>query len=181
MRSNKIRQLSCEQMEILIAEKLSKELSVSEKSAYQHHLENCPECYNTVRVMEQMPRYLQEIQEPALKPNPQIQQHLRKRVKRQLALKKGGWAFPLDTVLDFFRLRVPVYQAALALGIFLLALLYANHLTFPGDQSNVSITASAQIADTTQILDTLETTIPENVGRNIHEDSLLARFIMIVM
>ena len=37
------------------------------------------------------------------------------------------------------------------------------------------------MADTTLILDTLSTVIPEKVGRNIKEDSLLARFIITIM
>lgn len=178
MRSNKIKHIGCKEMDELITKEISNTLPRRERAAYQRHLKHCPECAHTVQMMAELPGHLQEM---TLQPNPHIQQQLRERMRRKSALKKSGLGMPAGFLLDFFRVRVPVYQAALAIGVFIMALAFANNITINNDPPNINMAHQAQIADTTLILDTLSTVIPEKVGRNIKEDSLLARFIMTVM
>jgi hypothetical protein len=180
MRSNKIKELTCAEMEELIAKNLSYELSARGKSAYTFHLEHCPECRNTVLMMESLPQRLQEMEEISLKPRPDIQQNLRKRLKEKSPRPKNRRGVSLKNLGEVLRFRVPIYQAVLAMALFLV-ILYADHFTIPNDRPVTQMASPAQLADTTEILDTLGTAIPEKVGRNIQEDSLLARFMMSIM
>ena len=87
---------------------------------------------------------------------------------------------PFEFIIRILKARVPVYQAVLAIVIFFVVMLYANFLSFSGSSHPANISGNIQIADSTEILDTLKIS-NERVGRNLKEDSLLARFFMTVM
>lgn len=59
-------------------------------------------------------------------------------------------------------------------------MLYANFLSISDNPHPVNLPGNVQIADSTEFLDTLKIK-NDRVGRNLKDDSLLARFFMTVM
>lgn len=172
--------IKCSEIDDWIAKKLSENLSESEQTALSKHLRECKHCRQALSSAEAQLGTLHHSRETSLLPRPAIQLALRKRVKQLPKKQKSSWEMPFEFIIRILKARVPVYQAVLAIVIFFVVMLYANFLSLSGSSHSANISGNVQIADSTEILDTLKIS-NERVGRNLKEDSLLARFFMTVM
>jgi len=172
--------IQCGDIDDWIAKKLSETMSESEQTTLSRHLRECENCRRALSSAESLLRTLHHTRETFLRPRPSIQSALRKRVKQLSHKQKSSWEVPFEYIVRILKVRVPIYQAVLVMVILLMALLYANFLSFSGNPHPVNIPGNVQIADSTEILDTLKIN-NDRVGRNLKEDSLLTRFFMTVM
>lgn len=181
MKENKISEIRCYKTDELIAKKFAEMLSEEESQQFSHHLRQCENCQKAFSSAEALFASLHTSRETSLLPRPSIQRHLRKRVKRLADVRQFPRATSFKTIVGILKIRVPVYQAVLAMAVFLMAMLYANYLSFPGAHSSAAAPSNYQLADSTEILDTLKIQNIDRIGRNLKEDSLLARFFKTVM
>lgn len=172
--------IQCSEIDNWIAKKLSETMSESEKTALSRHLRECENCRRALSSAESLWGTLHHSRETSLRPRPSIQPALRKRVNQSSRKQKSSWDIPLEFVVRILKVRVPIYQAVLVMVIFFMVMLYANFLSFSGNPHPANIPGNVQIADSTEFLDTLKIN-DDRVGRNLKEDSLLARFFMTVM
>jgi|GEM_PF-5331668 len=116
---------------------------------------------------------LLSVEKEVLQPDPTIQGKLvqelnRKPVQRGFQTRLGS----------LFSLRIPAYQAALAVALMLIMVVMKGNLSEVTDQPQVNRSMNIQFADTTG-KDTLN--IYPASGRTLEEDSLLAPFRRSVM
>lgn len=181
MKKDRIPEIPCSEVEILTAKKLAEELSEDERRSLSHHLLNCENCRNALSAAEALLGSLHHSREKSLLPALSIQRRLRKRVKRLTGKRVSPWETSFEVITGILKLQVPVYQPVLGMAVFLMLMLYANYLSFPGNRSTAGAPGNYQLADSTEILDSLKIQNSDAVGRNIKEDSLLARFFKTVM
>lgn len=181
MKENKTCHIQCQNIDNLISRKLSGELSGEENSLLSEHLLHCQSCRSAVASAESLFESLYHSREKSLNPDPVIRQRLRKRVKELKRKEKPAPRVPLSFIINIFKIRVPVYQAVLGMVFFFGILLYANYLTFPDSHPLSRAAETVQYADSTGLLDSIKTSVPQKIGRSIREDSLLAKFFMTVM
>ena len=180
MKENRTPDIQCGEIDNWIAKRLSETMSESDEVVFSRHLRECENCQRALSSAEALLGTLHHSRETSLLPRLSIQRALRKRVKQLPQKQKSSWGIPFEFVVGILKLRVPIYQAVLAMVVFFMVMLYANFLSFSGNSHPTNISGNVQIADSTEILDTLKIK-NDRVGRNLKEDSLLARFFMTVM
>ncbi|MEL6820273.1 MAG: hypothetical protein AAFP70_00830 [Calditrichota bacterium] len=116
---------------------------------------------------------LLKVDEVSLQPNPIIREKLVKELNRKPTHQ--GFQTRLGSL---FSMRIPAYQAALAVALMLIMVLMGGNLSEVADQPQVNRSMNIQFADTTG-KDTLN--IYPASGRTLEEDSLLAPFRRSVM
>lgn len=172
--------IQCSEIDNWIAKMLSETISESDQTTLSRHLRECENCRRALSSAEARFSTLHHSRGTSLRPRPSIQHALRKKVIQSSRKQKSSWDIPLEFVIRILKVRVPIYQAVLVMVIFFTIMLYANFLSFSGNPHPANIPGHVQIADSTEFLDTLKIK-NDRVGRNLKEDSLLARFFMTVM
>ena len=181
MKENKISEIRCKEIDDLIAKKFAEMLSEEEDKKLSGHLRDCENCQRAFSSAEALFASLHSSRETSLLPRPAIRRDLRKKVKQLAARQPSLRNTPFDIIISVLKVRVPVYQAVLGMVVFLMVMLYANYLSFPGAPTAAGAAENYQLADSTEILDSLKIQNIDRIGRNLKEDSLLARFFKTVM
>lgn len=176
MSSSKTHSQVCQSVEDLLARRLLGDLNSAEKADLNRHLQNCSACQKVAVLLEKMPGTLQADAEQ-LAPHAETLPLIRAKLNQ----KKGGQFknIPgfLSNVLQF---RVPIYQAALGIALLLLLFIFISRPSIPADARMNRNLVPVQLADTTLKPDSLQKS-GQTVGRNIFEDSLLAKFLYTIM
>ncbi len=186
MKKNEIRQITCNDYEILIAKKFSGMLEAGENILISQHLQECKACARNLTALQSLHQHMRSSSATALAPEPATRKILRERmlnsrIRKQASVERRGWVKLLKTVICLLKFRVPVYQVVLG-GVVLMALLvFANYISYPGNRVAARMNEMVQLADSTGLHDTLQTAYPEKPGRTLREDSLMARFITTIM
>jgi len=172
---------NCDWSEELLINQCLDEIPASELSQLKQHLAECPHCRKLADTLTQMEQTLQQqlVGEPF--PRPEIRTTLIRALKARANknIFTQSWLF-LKRLLEY---RIPVYQAALSLGVVVVAMLVLNSSFFEKASTELPISYSPEtvLSDSNMVNNTLQLIQQQPGGRNVREDSALTKFIVTTM
>jgi len=172
----------CQQIQNLLLKKETDILSDSEQSQLVGHLDTCEVCRNYQEKINQLHASMKIDESSVLEPRRSTRQYLLARIE-QMNKKPSIWhQIYLEKIKSLLGYRIPVYQAMLAtavVALFILVLSQAyltqtapettNYFSSGYDSIDVSI------SDVRVHLNFID---EDKMGRNLKEDSILARYII---
>ncbi|NIS37984.1 hypothetical protein GWN26_03690, partial [Candidatus Saccharibacteria bacterium] len=147
----------CANIEEAIAKKYSNQLNDSEEAILNRHLQDCSSCRKAVQGFERLEQEMPASAEFDLKPRPNIQAYLHQKIVRSKSPANYFWEVSTHFIVHLLKFRVPVYQAVLGMALFFALMLYAGRATLPNQQPVINKTNQIQLADTTEMMDSLNT------------------------
>lgn len=181
MPENKTQVSQCADMAELIAKKYSRRLNAAEAGRLAAHLEDCHDCRAAAPFWMRLHEALDAPAAGDVAPNPQLQQQLRRHLRRRRYPAWRGIGKVWNSLQHLLSLRVPLYQAALGI-LLLLALFFLGDPLPPDAGESAAPFQNVQfLADSTERSDTLQIDTSRQPGRSIKDDSLLSRFITPVL
>ncbi|MFC2088170.1 zf-HC2 domain-containing protein [Calditrichota bacterium] len=168
---------TCREIEELLVHSSFDNLVEKKQQAVKEHLNQCAHCQKSQLILSRLKSATDlNVVKSALQPNPKIRNSLLKKIKSTENKNENI----LSYVIDFFNIKVPVYQilAVSAVVILMLIIFSPGNKNFSTDRANESIIASIDSnAINMNIMYQINIFEKQNIGRNIQEDSVLARFI----
>ena len=170
----------CHRVENLLIGKNPDGFSNMEHEGIEKHLEGCDSC----RVFrESIMRFYDSLAVPAdshLKPNPEIRKLAKNRLKQVRPSVHGSFHTMKTFVQNMIRFKIPVYQAALGMAVCLFIILFLNRFHIP-KQSRMAgqIESYRNDGHPGNVLGHIDLFHSQKIGRNIVEDSLLFRILVV--
>ena len=177
--------LKCSDFEHLLLKKESDNLTESEAALLRRHLESCERCGAFKNVVSELHRAMSVPSKGGLIPDREIYRRAVMKMKeksRKRALKASNF---WQSILGILRYRIPLYQAAMGIALFVFMFLSLDQFNLSEDYTEERISESFQgkgvIVDTVDVLRDIFKIDAGKVGRNAKEDSFLTQFIYTIM
>ncbi len=182
MKKEGLIKINCSEIEELLIKQtmLENYLKTPESEALKKHLANCEECVKYQSILVNVSHSVDIENEFRLSPNSQIKETLRARLRtKNMRVAKAGST--QKGLLNFLRIKIPVYQAAVG-TVLLYLVFYAVSDFSSGNEEKLDTTSRAHIekpiVDSLAMIQNIRLLESQKLGRNIKEDSLLIRFIV---
>lgn len=168
---------TCKEIEDLLVRSSFDTLDKNRQRIITEHLEQCLECQRSQLIISKIKSVADlNFSYQTIQPNPEIRKSLLKNIRS----KNDQNEKVFDQIMNFFNKKIPVYQilAATAAVIIMLFIFNPRNDNFNFMPENELIIASVDSnAINMNIIYQINIFENQNFGRNIQEDSVLARFI----
>lgn len=173
---------TCQTIQDLLIKKETDNVSDADQSQLFNHLKKCEICKNFQEKINQLHTHMTIDESSLLEPRKDTRQYLLSRFE-QLRSRPGTWYQDiLDKVRFILGYRVPVYQAMLATAVVALfiTVLSQAYLTqnVPEKQNYFSARYDSVYINMPDVRVNLNFIDEDKMGRNLKEDSILARYII---
>jgi len=176
---------NCSNIEDLIIKKEMNNLTENEDLLLTAHLKICKKCRMYKNIVDEFHNVMAVPAEGGLMPAPEIRRiaatKMKELRKEHPLLKNSLW----QSVLGILKYRIPVYQAAMGVALFIFVFLSVEQFnrTINYSRENVSEILQREIltVDTVDVLENFFMIDKQKIGRNAKEDSFFTQFIITVM
>ena len=176
---------NCEDIQRLLVNKVSDELTRDEDRLLEGHLKSCGHCRSYQNTLLSLKDSMQIGTGEKLVPDPAIRENIVRRMKtlqpQETPILRNAWQY----IRSIFEYRVPVYQTLSGLALIALIFLATRQISFSPDQKppeprslvRMEMPAPTQMS----VVDNLDIIDKQKIGRNVTEDTTLTRFIVSTM
>jgi hypothetical protein len=178
---------NCAIIHDLLVKKDFAALPAHESLMLAEHLRECEACRTFQQVLLNVQQAIQPIAEEMLIPNPTIRQNIRNRISRSIPARpaSNGLREAWNMLHDILKLKIPVYQAVLAMAIVFAVFIGIDKVNARGEQETLQRLLSEQNGKQTFVSSEAPHHIAridsQKIGRSVAEDSLLMKFIVTAM
>lgn len=170
----------CKRVENLLIQKSPDGFLQPEREVIEKHLDGCGSC----RVFrERVMSFYDSLAVPAnshLKPNPEIRKLAKNRLKQVRPSAHGSFHMIKTFLHNFIKFKIPVYQAALGMAVCLFIILFLNrHHVSKQSRMMGQIESYRNYGHADDVLEHIDLFHSQKIGRNIVEDSLLFRILVV--
>ena len=179
---NKDKNPFCRKCEHLIIKNKIEELNSSEEKELNSHLLKCSHCRDYQETVDLVKNTIQTYSEVSIEREESIRQLILNRAKGKQTTSSNILEDILLKVKSFFEIKIPVYQAVIGVIIlfFLLFLIDLpsnrimergiGHIEYPSNNQQIDLPYN--------VIESLDFFLKQKIGKNVHEDSVLTRFIV---
>ncbi|MCI0513483.1 zf-HC2 domain-containing protein [candidate division KSB1 bacterium] len=169
------RKMQCREFEKILTNVDEKNITAEMNRQMKAHLQTCENCQN---YQKNLINIKHQLQTPQMTPDPEIKKRV---LNHQQALHPNMFRRLIQTAHDFLEYRIPLYQVvfttiSILLLIFMVDRLFLerHHIlktTAPSTKIEASLLEPTNMLNIQSIMDR------QKIGRNVREDSVLARYI----
>jgi hypothetical protein len=184
-KSNENPKVNCDDIQRLLVNKISDELTRDEHRLVEEHLKSCGHCRSYQNTLLKLQSSMQISEEEKLVPDPAIRENILQRMKTSQPQETGILRSTWQYVRSVFEYRVPVYQTLSGLALIALIFLATRQISFSPDQRPPEPRSLIRMEMPTptqmSVVDNLDIIDKQKIGRSVTEDSALTRFIVSTM
>ncbi|MCK4892524.1 MAG: hypothetical protein KAT07_01090 [Calditrichia bacterium] len=173
---------ACQLIQNLLLKKETDILSDSEQSQLVSHLEKCEVCRNYQEKINQLHANMKIDESSVLEPRENTRQYLLSRIEQMNKRPRIWYHDFLEKIKSLLGYRIPVYQAMLAFAVIALFILVLSQAyliqTVPEKQNFFSSGYDSVDINMPDLRVHLNFIDEDKMGRNLKEDSILARYII---
>jgi hypothetical protein len=173
---------SCRKCETLIIKKKIEGLDSMEEKKLNSHLLKCSHCRDYQKTVDLVKTAIQTYPNVPMERDESIRRLILNRAKSKQTTSSNILEDILLKIKSLFEIKIPVYQAVIGVIIlfFLLFLidLPSNRFMENGISQIDSSSQNQQIDLPYNVIESLDFFLKQKIGKNVHEDSLLTRFIV---
>lgn len=178
----KLNTINCNDIERVMISKNFDEITDDENITIKEHLKSCAHCRSYQYTLLNLQNTLQVKPDHKLSPDPNIRRNIIKGMKSIQSQEPGIFSRSWQYIRSILEYRIPVYQALSGAVLILLILFAINQLYFSINWNRIInqeiILLEVTIPDKISAIKNIDLIDQQKIGRNVKEDSLLARFIV---
>jgi hypothetical protein len=184
-KSNDNSKVNCDDIQRLLVNRISDELTRDENRLVEEHLKSCGHCRAYQNTLLRLKESMRVGTGEKLVPDPAIRENILQRMKtlqpQETGILRSTWQYARSV----FEYRVPVYQTLSGLALIALIFLATKQISFSPDQRppeprsliRLEMPAPTQMS----VVDNLDIIDQQKIGRSAREDTALTRFIVSTM
>ncbi len=177
--------VNCDDIQRLLVNKISDELTRDEDRLVEEHLKSCGHCRSYQNTLLSLKDSMQIGRGEKLVPDPAIRENIIQRMKTSQPQETGILRSTWQYVKSVFQYRVPVYQTLSGLALIALIFLATKQISFSPDQRppeprslvRMEMPAPTQMS----VVDNLDILAHQKIGQSAKDDTTLTRFIVSTM
>ena len=177
--------LNCSEIEDLIISRNLKEVTDDEIKLLSEHIKSCKKCYAFQNTIIKIENNMTVPLQSDLIPEPEIYHIAASKMKKQKQNRTITEGAALRSIFSILKFRIPLYQAAMGIALFIFVSLSANQFNFTGNLSDGKISETLYskegMIDTVDVLQNYFNINKQKIGRNAKEDSFFTQFIFTIM
>ncbi len=184
-KSNENPKANCDDIQRLLVNRISDELSRDEDRLVEEHLKSCGHCRAYENTLLNLKESMRVGTGEELVPDPAIRENILRRMKtlqpQETGILRSTWQY----VRSVFEYRVPVYQTLSGLALIALIFLATKQISVSPDQRPPEprslVRMEMPVPTQMSVVDNLEIIDKQKIGRSAKEDTALTRFIVSTM
>ncbi len=177
--------LNCSDIEDLIIRRDLNEVTDSESKLLNEHVKSCQKCNAFQNTVSKIKNNMTVPSHSGLIPAPEIYHIAVSKMKKKKQNRPHTEGGVREFILGILKYRIPVYQAAMGIVLFIFLTLTANQFNFSGNLSGGKISETLYseegMIDTVDVLKDFFNIDKQKIGRNAKEDSFFTQFMFTIM
>jgi hypothetical protein len=182
---NESPKMNCDDIQRLLVNRISDELTRDEDRLVDEHLKSCGHCRAYQNTLLSLKDSMQIGRGEKLVPDPAIRENVLQRIKtlqpQETGILRNAW----QHIRSIFEYRIPVYQTLSGVVVIILIFLAIKQITFsPGQQPpepQSLVRMEMPSPSEMSVVDNLDIIAHQKIGRSAKEDTALTRFIVSTM